>query len=160
MLTIDVGWSHLAGFWLGPVVLADLGARDSFVRNFSHTRNTISRRRATESDADRTNQILRALHPHHPVNVEGLRLAATGTGFFVAKGIVLTNFHVAGSCKALTVGNNSEGEELPQPFAGMSTIGYLGSDPQQPISDIRKPDRASRSSAIRNMGSCFAGRIG
>jgi S1-C subfamily serine protease len=42
-----------------------------------------------------------------------LRLAATGTGFFVAKGIVLTNFHVAGSCKALTIGNNSEGEELP-----------------------------------------------
>jgi S1-C subfamily serine protease len=25
---------------------------------------------------------------------------------------VLTNFHVAGTCKALTVGNNSEGEEL------------------------------------------------
>ena len=73
----------------------------------------------TESDAQHSNQILRALHPQHPINVQGLRLAATGTGFFVATGIVLTNFHVAGSCKALTIGNNSESEELPATlFAG------------------------------------------
>ena len=34
-----------------------------------------------------------------------------GTGFFVTSQTVLTNFHVAGNCKALTVGNNTEGEE-------------------------------------------------
>ena len=66
----------------------------------------------SDPDADREAPVLRALHPRHPVNVEGLRLAATGTGFFISNGAVLTNFHVAGSCKALTVGNNSEGEEL------------------------------------------------
>lgn len=69
-----------------------------------------------DSDADRTRQILRALHPRHPANVDGLRLTETGTGFFIAKGTVLTNFHVAGSCKALTIGNNSEGEELAAAF--------------------------------------------
>src|SRR5579872_974607 len=66
----------------------------------------------THRDPDRGDQVLRALHPRHPANVEGLRLFATGTGFFVSNGVVLTNFHVAGSCKALTVGNNSEGDEL------------------------------------------------
>ena len=54
-----------------------------------------------------------ALSPRHPPNVAGLRLTGTGTGFFVAPRVVLTNFHVAGHCKALTVGNNTEGEELP-----------------------------------------------
>ena len=32
--------------------------------------------------------------------------------------MVLTNFHVAGNCRALTVGNNSEGEELPAFLTG------------------------------------------
>jgi S1-C subfamily serine protease len=47
----------------------------------------------------------------HPPGVKGLRLAGTGSGFFIAQNRVLTNFHVAGTCKALTVGNNREGQE-------------------------------------------------
>ena len=47
----------------------------------------------------------------HPPGVKGLRLAETGSGFFIGQNRVLTNFHVAGSCTALTVGNNREGRE-------------------------------------------------
>jgi len=47
----------------------------------------------------------------HPPGVKGLRLAGTGSGFFIGPDRVLTNFHVAGSCTALTVGNNREGQE-------------------------------------------------
>jgi S1-C subfamily serine protease len=47
----------------------------------------------------------------HPPGVKGLHLASTGSGFFIAQNRVLTNFHVAGSCTALTVGNNREGQE-------------------------------------------------
>jgi S1-C subfamily serine protease len=47
----------------------------------------------------------------HPPGVQGLHLAGTGSGFFIGPDRVLTNFHVAGSCKALTVGNNREGQE-------------------------------------------------
>ena len=71
---------------------------------------------ATEGDTapgDRADHVLRALHPQHPTNVDGLHLTASGTGFFVTPQTVLTNFHVAGHCKALTIGNNTEGHELP-----------------------------------------------
>jgi S1-C subfamily serine protease len=45
--------------------------------------------------------------------VEGMRLSTTGTGFFIAADRVVTNFHVIGdSCRAITVGNNTEGEEV------------------------------------------------
>ena len=64
------------------------------------------------AEDERTSHILRTLNPHHPANIQGLRLTATGTGFFVGQRRVLTNFHVAGRCKALTVGNNTEGEEI------------------------------------------------
>ncbi len=64
------------------------------------------------ADDDHTDYVRRALSPSHPANVDGLHLAATGTGFFVAPSVLLTNFHVAGRCRALTVGNNTEGEEL------------------------------------------------
>jgi S1-C subfamily serine protease len=60
---------------------------------------------------DHDDQVARALHPRRPPGVEGLKLVATGSGFFIAPDKVLTNFHVAGPCMALTVGNNSEGEE-------------------------------------------------
>jgi S1-C subfamily serine protease len=51
-----------------------------------------------------------AMEPHPP-GVNGLHLVGTGSGFFIGPDRVLTNFHVAGSCKALTVGNNREGQE-------------------------------------------------
>lgn len=71
---------------------------------------------ASADDDERTRYVLRALSPHHPPNVEGLRQTGVGTGFFVTPQIVLTNFHVAGNCKALTVGNNTEGKETAAVF--------------------------------------------
>lgn len=71
---------------------------------------------ASNEDDERTRYVLRALSPHDPPNVEGLRQTGVGTGFFVAPQVVLTNFHVAGNCKALTVGNNTEGEEVAAVF--------------------------------------------
>jgi serine protease Do len=44
--------------------------------------------------------------------VGGLRPSSHGTGFFITRDRLLTNFHVAGSCKAVTVGNNIEGWEV------------------------------------------------
>jgi S1-C subfamily serine protease len=41
-----------------------------------------------------------------------MRLVGVGSGFFIATDRVLTNFHVAGVCRAITVGNNTEGEEV------------------------------------------------
>ena len=71
---------------------------------------------AEDTGKERTGQGLQALSPHHPPTVEGLQLTGIATGFFIAPEIVLTNFHVAGDCTALTVGNNSEGEEVPAKF--------------------------------------------
>ena len=48
----------------------------------------------------------------HPPGVTGMRLIGVGTGFFIARDKVLTNFHVVRSCMALTVGNNREGREI------------------------------------------------
>ena len=47
----------------------------------------------------------------HPPGVKGLHLTGAGSGFFIGQNRILTNFHVAGACKALTVGNNREGQE-------------------------------------------------
>jgi S1-C subfamily serine protease len=44
--------------------------------------------------------------------VDGLRQAARGTGFFIGPESVLTNFHVVSRCSAVTVGNNFEGKEV------------------------------------------------
>src|SRR6266566_4797934 len=41
-----------------------------------------------------------------PPEIHGMRRFAVGTGFFIGPDRVLTNFHVVGSCKAVTVGNN------------------------------------------------------
>lgn len=46
----------------------------------------------------------------------GYRPAAAGTGFFVARDRVLTNYHVVKDCKALTLGNNIEGWEIDAQF--------------------------------------------
>lgn len=89
----------------------------------------------TSSPDERSAYVLRSLSPRHPENVRGLRLTATGTGFFVAPGMVLTNYHVAGTCKALTVGNNSEGEEVAASF----TAGNAGSD----LALLSVPDAAA-----------------
>jgi S1-C subfamily serine protease len=51
-----------------------------------------------------------------PPGASGLRLAATGTGFFIGRDIVLTNYHVAAGCAAVTVGNNVEGMEIAATF--------------------------------------------
>jgi serine protease Do len=44
--------------------------------------------------------------------VGGMRPASHGTGFFIARDRLLTNFHVVRNCRAVTVGNNIEGWEV------------------------------------------------
>ncbi len=46
----------------------------------------------------------------------GYRPVAAGTGFFVARDRVLTNYHVVKDCKALAIGNNIEGWEIDAQF--------------------------------------------
>lgn len=68
---------------------------------------------AEQTLSDRDRQILRALAgPHIPTSVQGMRRIGVGSGVFIATNHVLTNFHVVDSCRAMTVGNNTEGEEV------------------------------------------------
>ena len=46
-----------------------------------------------------------------------MRLAGTGSGFFFTHDKVLTNFHVVAGCHGMTVGNNTEGEEVDAKLA-------------------------------------------
>jgi S1-C subfamily serine protease len=74
--------------------------------------STPARTPVAQSQEERDRYIVRALTPHTPPGVQGMRRVATGSGFFFASNLLLTNFHVVGSCTALTVGNNTEGEEV------------------------------------------------
>jgi hypothetical protein len=65
-----------------------------------------------ESQEARERYVMRALSPSLPPGVAGMRRIATGSGFFIAANLLLTNFHVVGGCRAMTVGNNTEGEEV------------------------------------------------
>ena len=56
--------------------------------------------------------IIKALTPSLPPGVQGMRQIGTGSGFFFATNHLLTNFHVVDGCRAITVGNNTEGEEV------------------------------------------------
>jgi S1-C subfamily serine protease len=77
-----------------------------------------------QSEQDR--RIMRALAgPHIPAGVQGMRRFGVGSGIFIAPNRVLSNFHVAGECRALTVGNNTEGEEVD--------AALLAGDPQQDL---------------------------
>jgi S1-C subfamily serine protease len=67
---------------------------------------------AAESQEDRDRYVMRALSPHVPPGVEGMRRIGSGSGFFIAADRVVTNFHVVENCRAMTVGNNTEGEEV------------------------------------------------
>ncbi len=57
-----------------------------------------------------------SLTANAPLEVDGLRLAGSGTGFFIGPDSVLTNFHVVAECAALTVGNNHDGMEVAAKF--------------------------------------------
>jgi S1-C subfamily serine protease len=66
----------------------------------------------SQSREDRDRYIGNALSAHAPPGVDGMRRIGTGSGFFIAMDRVVTNFHVVESCRAMTVGNNTEGEEV------------------------------------------------
>ena len=51
-----------------------------------------------------------------PPEINGMRRFGAGTGFFIGPDLVLTNFHVVGSCKAVTVGNNYDTTEVIAKF--------------------------------------------
>ena len=63
--------------------------------------------------AARDSYIAHVLTKTQPAWLEGKRMYSVGSGFFIAPDKVLTNFHVAGDCAVVTVGNDSEGEEIP-----------------------------------------------
>lgn len=67
--------------------------------------------RASPQETERDSYVARALANPRPAGLEGRRLVSVGSGFYIARDMVLTNFHVAGSCAAVTVGNDSEGAE-------------------------------------------------
>ncbi|HUK59665.1 MAG TPA: serine protease [Stellaceae bacterium] len=60
----------------------------------------------------RDDYVARTLAERPPAGVGSRHLVADGTGFYVTGDEVLTNFHVAGKCGAITVGNGTEGEEV------------------------------------------------
>jgi len=66
----------------------------------------------TAAEEQRDRYIMHALADGPPAPLKGRREIALGTGFFIAPDLVMTNFHVAGNCAALTVGNGIEGREL------------------------------------------------
>ncbi len=113
----------------------------------------VVRTAVAESLDARERSILRALSPRVPLGVEGMRRIGTGSGFFIAANQLLTNFHVVASCRAMTVGNNTEGEEVAAKL--------FASDPQADLAvlsaeekDIQPAQfrRILRSSVIQNTG--------
>jgi S1-C subfamily serine protease len=82
------------------------------------TMQQATERRIAEDMEARVRYIVRAINPRQVPELEGLRLFAVGTGFFITTDRVLTNFHVAGECTALTVGNNTEGEQVVAKLIG------------------------------------------
>jgi len=68
--------------------------------------------------ATRDQYIVRALAPSQPKALDGRRLVGQGSGFFVTPTDVVTNFHVAGNCTLVTVGNASDApEQIAEPLA-------------------------------------------
>lgn len=66
-----------------------------------------------QAEAAREQYILHALHESRPPRgLTGHREIALGTGFYISRSEVLTNFHVVGNCGGLTVGNGVEGREM------------------------------------------------
>jgi S1-C subfamily serine protease len=65
-----------------------------------------------QTPADRDQYVARSLTERAPAGVGARRLVGGGTGFYVSSDEVVTNFHVAGNCGAVTVGNDTEGEEV------------------------------------------------
>jgi serine protease Do len=67
---------------------------------------------AAETSSARNDYVARSLSDRAPAGVGSRRLASVGTGFYVSGDEVMTNFHVAGKCGAVTVGNDTEGQEV------------------------------------------------
>jgi S1-C subfamily serine protease len=66
---------------------------------------------AKSVEQDRERYIMHALAGDRLPGLEGLRHIGGGTGFYFTSDKILTNYHVAGPCTALTVGNGIEGSE-------------------------------------------------
>lgn len=69
--------------------------------------------RATNAaEEERARYIARALAGNRLPGLEGLRRIGTASGFYIASDKIITNFHAAGACRMLTVGNGVEGDEM------------------------------------------------
>jgi len=71
----------------------------------------------------RDSYVERALARPLPPGLEGHREVGVGSGFYIAPDRLLTNFHVAGVCNVVTVGNDSEGAiTLAKVIAGDAAV--------------------------------------
>jgi S1-C subfamily serine protease len=103
-----------------------------------------------DDETARERYVANAMAIHSPPGLEGRRRASTGTGFYIAPNLLLTNFHVAGRCAALTVGNGSEGTETlatlvaGDPNADLAAIstGLAAAAPARLVTAL-KPDAGS-----------------
>jgi len=66
---------------------------------------------SSDSASDHAAYIAQVLARPVPPALQGLREVSEGTGFYVAPDALVTNFHVAGHCSAVTAGNGAEGQE-------------------------------------------------
>jgi S1-C subfamily serine protease len=83
----------------------------------------------------REQYVANSLTERPPPGVGARRLTGMGSGFYVSADEVLTNFHVAGNCGAVTVGNDTEGAEV------MATM--VASDPVIDLALLRTDQRVA-----------------
>ena len=108
---------------------ASLGSLPAAAPGSSAPPAAVAAAQPTETERKREEYIAHAFAQRPPAWLTGFRRVGTGTGFYIADNKVLTNFHVAGSCARLTVGNGVEGAEISatliagDPAADLAVIG-------------------------------------
>ncbi len=88
-----------------------------------------------DTPSAREDYVAHALSERPPAGVGSHHLAGEGTGFYVSADEILTNFHVAGTCGAITVGNGAEGAEV--------TATMVAGDPAADLALLRTAARVA-----------------
>ena len=92
----------------------------------------------TESEEQqRTQYIQHALHPDVPLELQGLRQASAGTGFYVTRSNILSNHHVVANCKTVSSQLGGAG--------GRVTIAHiLSQDPDHDLALLESTEMADQ----------------